>query len=117
MKNLKVNKAVKEKWMRAKARLQMTALLFCASITAGMSPVFADRIGDAANKAATGAQQSAVGLVKPLLILCAVVFGLMGIGGRRAKEEQKDGIWEKIAGGAIVVLAVPIGALVFGWIQ
>lgn len=105
------------KLMRTKERLQMIALLFCASLAIGITPAFADKIGDAANGAANGIQQTAVGLVKPLIIIVVVVLGFafLGVGGRRAKEEQKDAIWEKVLGVGLIVAAVPISALVFGW--
>lgn len=105
------------KFMRAKERLKMVALLFCASLATGITPVFADKIGDAASGAANGFWQSALGLVKPLLIVIVVGLGFvfLGVGGRRAKEEAKDAIWEKIVGVGLIVLAVPLSALVFGW--
>ncbi len=120
MKNCQETKKKKVNKIRVKERLQMVALLCCASLTSlatGISPVFADKIGDAANSAATGIQQSAVGLVKPLIIIVVVVLGLalLGVGGKRAKEEQKDAIWEKLLGVGIIIAAVPISALVFGW--
>lgn len=116
MKNCQETKKKKVNKIRIKERLQMVALLCCASL-ASISPVFADKIGDAANSAATGIQQSAVGLVKPLIIIVVVVLGLalLGVGGKRAKEEQKDAIWEKLLGVGIIIAAVPISALVFGW--
>lgn len=122
MKNCQETKKKKVSKIRVKERLQMVALLCCAnlataSLATGISPVFADKIGDAANSAATGIQQSAVGLVKPLIIIVVVVLGLalLGVGGKRAKEEQKDAIWEKLLGVGIIIAAVPISALVFGW--
>lgn len=117
MKNCQETKKKKVNKIRIKERLRMVALLCCASLATGISPVFADKIGDAANSAATGIQQSAVGLVKPLIIIVVVVLGLalLGVGGKRAKEEQKDAIWEKLLGVGIIIAAVPISALVFGW--
>lgn len=117
MKNCQETKKKKVNKIRTKERLQMIALLFCASLAIGITPAFADKIGDAANSAATGIQQSAVGLVKPLIIIVVVVLGLalLGVGGKRAKEEQKDAIWEKLLGVGIIIAAVPISALVFGW--
>ena len=117
MKNCQETKKKKVNKIRVKERLQMVALLCCASLATGISSVFADKIGDAANSAATGIQQSAVGLVKPLIIIVVVVLGLalLGVGGKRAKEEQKDAIWEKLLGVGIIIAAVPISALVFGW--
>ena len=98
MKNCQETKKKKVNKIRIKERLQMVALLCCASLATSISPVFADKIGDAANSAATGIQQSAVGLVKPLIIIVVVVLGLalLGVGGKRAKEERKDAIWEKL---------------------
>lgn len=98
-------------------RAEMTALLFCAAIATSISPVFADRIGDAADKASKGIQQTAMGLVKPLLVIVVVVLGLalLGVGGKRAKEEQKDAIWEKLVGVGLVVAAIPLSVLIFGW--
>ena len=68
MKNCQETKKKKVNKIRVKERLQMFALLCCASLATGIRPVFADKIGDAANSAATGIQQSAMGLVKPLII-------------------------------------------------
>ena len=84
MKNCQETKKKKVNKIRIKERLQMVALLCCASLATGISPVFADKIGDAANSAATGIQQSAVGIVKPLIIIVVVVLGLalLGVGGR-----------------------------------
>ena len=112
------------KLMRTKERLQMIALLFCASLAIGITPAFADKIGDAANGAANGIQQTAVGLVKPLIIIVVVVLGFafLGVGGRRAKEEQKVFLQflaavsvKKELGVGLIVAAVPLSALVFGW--
>ena len=69
MKNCQETKKKKVNKIRIKERLQMVTLLCCASLATSISPVFADKIGDAANSAATGIQQSAVGLVKPLIIM------------------------------------------------
>ena len=116
MKNCQETKKKKVNKIRVKERLQMVALLCCASLATGIRPVFADKIGDAANSAATGIQQSAMGLVKPLIIIVVVLgLALLGVGGKRAKEEQKDAIWEKLLGVGIIIAAVPISALVFGW--
>ena len=116
MKNCQETKKKKVNKIRVKERLQMVALLCCASLATGIRPVFADKIGDAANSAATGIQQSAMGLVKPIIIVVVVLgLALLGVGGKRAKEEQKDAIWEKLLGVGIIIAAVPISALVFGW--
>lgn len=107
----------KEIIMKIKTRVEMTALLFCAALATGISPVFADQLGDAADKASRGIQQTAVGLVKPLIVIVIVVLGLalLGVGGKRAKEEQKDAIWEKLVGVGLVIAAIPLSALIFGW--
>ena len=95
MKNCQETKKKKVNKIRVKERLQMVALLCCASLATGIRPVFADKIGDAANSAATGIQQSAMGLVKPLIIIVVVVLGLALLAsvenGQRKNKKTRSG--------------------------
>lgn len=80
------------------------------------SPAYADKIADATSGAANGFWESAKGAVKYLLIIVCIVIGIVFIvGTSRQKENQKEGIWEKLIGVGIVVCAPAIAAIVFGW--
>lgn len=77
---------------------------------------YADRISDAVEGAATGFQATAQGAAKWLLVIGIVVLGAVFlIGSQRQKENQKEQVWEKVAGVALIVCAVPIAGIVFGW--
>lgn len=89
----------------------MTAFLIALTAT-----VSADKIADAAEGAAQGLQASAIGALKPLIVIVLVIVGLVFlIGSQRAKENQKETAWEKILGIALIICAVPIAGIIFGW--
>lgn len=103
-------KIVKEKIMIAAAAIYAGILMMPAS-------VYADSLSQAAEGAAMGIQTSAMGIVKWVLVGVIVIagFAFIGLGGQRAKEHQKETAWEKILGVALIVLAVPLAGLIFGW--
>lgn len=78
--------------------------------------VFADKLSDASNQAATGIQASAQGAAKYLLIIVIVIFGIaLAFGSARHKEAVKDKAPWVIVGLALIVGAVAISQLIFSW--
>lgn len=100
----------------ARGRVLPMAFFIAAVMTGSLQCVYADKFGDAAKGAATGFQASAAGAAKWLLVIGMVVAGLIFlIGTQRQKENAKEGVPEKLIGLALIVCAVPIAGIVFGW--
>ena len=115
MKN-KVRRITKNmKTKTAIAALAAYAALLAAS--SGASPVFADKLADAANSAANGISATAVGALKPIIIIILIITGFifLGVGGHRKKDEAKETAWEKILGIVLIISAAPVAALILGW--
>lgn len=114
---MKQQREKKEKRVH-KARKQIVSLAFfiAAAMTGGLQCAYADKFSEAAKGAATGFQVSAAGAAKWLLVIGMIVMGLVFlIGTQRQKENTKEGIPDKIIGVALIVCAVPIAGIVFGW--
>lgn len=81
-----------------------------------VSPVYCDRIEDASKQAAEGVQSSAQGAAKWLLVIVLVVGGLIFIAGSsRQRETAKERAPGILLGLAMIVCAVPLAGIIFGW--
>ncbi len=107
-------KKIKEKLFMA----TVSAGAGITAMTAAASPAYADALSNAARDAAKGIQASAEGIIKWVLVVALIIMGFafMGVGGQRAKENQKDTAWEKIVGAILVASAIPIATLIFKWL-
>ena len=77
---------------------------------------YADQFSSAAKQAAEGMQTSAQGAVKWIVAGILVVLGLIFlVGTQHQKENAKGEIFMKLIGVALIIGAIPIATLVFGW--
>ena len=77
---------------------------------------YADQFSSAAKQAAEGMQTSAQGAVKWIVAGILVVLGLIFlVGTQHQKENAKGEIFMKLIGVAIIIGAIPIATLIFGW--
>lgn len=106
-----------KKMTKIKEKVMVSVIALYAVFLVSPAAAYADALSNAAEGAATGIQASAKGIVKWVLVGVIVVagFAFLGLGGQRAKEHQKETAWEKIVGVALIVLAIPLAGLVFGW--
>lgn len=91
--------------------------LLLAGVLAGTSGIsYADQFSNAAKQAAEGIQTSAQGAVKWIVAGILVVLGLIFlVGTQHQKENAKGEIFMKLIGVAIIIGAIPIATLIFGW--
>ncbi len=102
---------------KAKKHLdKITVLLSVFAMTCMVTPAYCDKLADASKKAAEGIQSSAQGAAKWLLTIVIVIGGLTFIIGT---SRQKEGAKEKapliLLGLGMIVCAVPLSNLIFGW--
>ena len=95
---------------------RITTLLFVAVMTVLVSPAYCDKLADASQSAAEGIQSTAQGAAKWLLAIVIVIGGITFIIGT---GRQKEGVKEKapliLLGLGMIVCAIPLSALIFGW--
>lgn len=111
---MKKQTSLKEKITGLFASISTAAAFFVATAYSA----YADTFQDAANGAAEGISNSGKGVVKPLLIIALVIGGLLiAFGTQRQAETVKERAPLVIIGVAIVVGAVGLAPLIFGWFE
>lgn len=103
--------------LKTKKYIETLMLLIAAGImTFFVSPVYCDKLEDASKQAAEGIQVSVQGAVKWLLVIVMVVGGLIFIiGTSRQRETAKERAPGILLGVGMIVCAVPLAAIIFGW--
>lgn len=105
--------------MIKKAKENIGKLLTAITVAAMVfmvSPAYCDKISDASKQAAEGIQSSAQGSAKWLLTIALVVGGIIFIiGSSRQREGAKEKAPMIVLGIAMIVCAVPLATLIFGW--
>lgn len=98
--------------------LKMLGIACLTSLFVGTStlPVFANGFTKAADDASKGVQATGISMVKPLIIIAAVIIGIIFIvGSQRQKDEAKERIPMILIGVAIILGASFLATTVFGW--
>lgn len=107
-------KYVKSFYQKMKAFwLELSIALLTALFT---SPIYCDKIGQAAEQAAKGWQETIQGAMKWILAIVIVGMGAIFVfGNQRKKEEQKEKIPDIIIGIALVIFGISIAGIIFNW--
>lgn len=101
-------------------KLKSKALIISTTISAlmlsGASVYADDQFQNASEQAANGIQTSAVGVIKPLLVIAGVIIGLaIAFGTAKQKESAKERVPAILIGVAIVIGATSYAGIIFGW--
>ena len=92
------------------------SMVLCGILMGSSGICYADQFSSAAKQAAEGMQTSAQGAVKWIVAGILVVLGLIFlVGTQHQKENAKGEIFMKLIGVALIIGAIPIATLVFGW--
>ncbi|MDD7511973.1 MAG: TrbC/VirB2 family protein [Peptostreptococcaceae bacterium] len=111
MKNLN-NKTIKERIYNAVKVLSIGII----SSLAFSYEIYADSFEDAAKGASEGISLSAKGMLKYLIVIALVIGGLfIAFGTQRQVESVKERAPQLVIGVAMVLGAIPLAALIFGW--
>lgn len=120
------NKNFKEdKMIKVITKIKNKFYLAMAGVTTGLLSVlptpmiaYADQIGDTANKAADGIHDTAVGTVKPIVTIVAIIAAIILIaGGERGKQSVMSKAGVVILAIAIIIWAPNLINTVIGWFE
>ncbi|MCU7378902.1 hypothetical protein OBO34_11100 [Clostridiales Family XIII bacterium ASD5510] len=111
-----MKKQVHSKLTRSAGKLFSLCFFLSAAFLSTGAFVYADKFEAAAKSASEGIQASASGATRWIIAGIMVVTGLIFlVGTQQQKEHTKGEIFMKLVGVAVIVCAIPLSGIIFGW--
>ena len=102
----------------SKIKTMYYSTLALATATMVSSPIFCDKIGDAAQGAAQGLSDSILSAVKWLIMIALIIGGLfLAFGTDRQSESVKERAPRMAVGLIMIAGAATIAGIIWGWFE